>query len=174
MTELEHCVLAFVWQRGPLTAYEIAKPFAESPSSYWSGSAGAIYPLVRRLEAKGLLQGENAKWNSRSKRTFTLTPAGLEELRAWLSPPFTPDVGASSFDPIRTRVGFIEALPIRARKRFVDDAERVVNEQLQRLESIHATEIAENRSLDALVTKGAIHELRSRLSWLLEVRKELL
>ncbi len=174
MTELEHCVLGVVWQQGPLTAYEIAKPFAESPSSYWSGSAGAIYPLVRRLEQKGLLQGENAQWNSRSKRTFTVTPQGLAALREWLAPPFPEAAGAASFDPVRTRVGFIQALPSRGHRKFVDDAERVVREQLARLESIHAAEKADARPLDALVTSGAIHELRARLTWLAEVREELI
>jgi len=173
VTELEQCVLGVIWQGGPLTAYEIAKPFASSLSSYWSGSAGAIYPLVRRLEEKGLIVGESAEWNSRRKRTFTLSPAGLQSLREWLSPPFGPSVGAATFDPIRTRIVFLGALPPRARKRFVDDAIRVVRERLVELEALYETERATGRKLDALGTRGAIYELRARLEWLDGVREEL-
>lgn len=173
MTELESCVLGVVWQGGPLTAYEIAKPFAASVSSYWSGSAGAIYPLVRRLEEKGFLQGEVTQWNSRKKRTFTITPTGLAALREWLAPPFAPAVGAPAFDPIRTRIAFLGALPPRVRGRFLDDAERVVRDQLAELERVHTRERQTGATFDALATRGAMHELHARLRWLVEVRREL-
>jgi DNA-binding PadR family transcriptional regulator len=174
VTELEYCVLGIVWEGGPLTAYEVAKPFAESPSSYWSGSAGAIYPLVRRLEEKGLLRGKSAQWNSRKKRVLTITEQGLGALREWLAPPFSPSAGAASFDPIRTRVVFINALPPKARARFFEDAERVVREQLTGLEELYTTQReAGTMQLDALSTLGGMHELRARLVWLAEVRREL-
>ena len=173
MTELESCVLGVVWQGGPLTAYEIAKPFAASASSYWSGSAGAIYPLVKRLEEKGFVRGESAQWNSRKKRTFTITATGLSALREWLAPPFGSQVGAPAFDPIRTRIAFLGALPPRSRGRFLDDAERVVREQLVELEKVHAREQELGATFDALATRGAMHELQARLRWLVEVRREL-
>jgi len=174
VTELEYCVLGIVWEGGPLTAYEVAKPFAESPSSYWSGSAGAIYPLVRRLEEKGFLRGKSAQWNSRRKRVLTITEQGLAALREWLAPPFPPSAGAASFDPIRTRVVFINALPAKARARFFDDAERVVREQLTGLEELYAAQRETGTmALDALSTLGGMHELRARLAWLSEVRREL-
>ena len=175
ITELEYSVLGVVWQTGPLTAYEIAKPFAQSPSTYWSGSAGAIYPLVNRLEERGLLQSETAKWNSRKKRVFTITAEGLKMLRAWLTPPFPPDAGAVSFDPIRTRVSFLGALPARQREKFLDDAERVIREGLEAVEKVLARESAEGGNrFEALSARGGIHELQARLKWLAEVRRELL
>lgn len=174
MTELECCVLGIVWHEGPLTAYEIAKPFVESQSSYWSGSAGAIYPLVKRLEKKGLLSGEVVTWSSRRKRVFTITPDGLRELRAWLSPPFPGAAGAATFDPIRTRLSFIEALPARQRPKFFDDAERVIREQLAILEEHEKSEREKGDVVSALTAAGAAHELRARLAWLSIVKKELL
>ena len=174
VTELENCVLCVIWQGGPLTAYEIAKPFVTSQSTYWSGSAGAIYPLVKRLEEKGLVVGATADWNTRQKRTFTLSPAGLEALRAWLAPPFEPSVGAVSFDPVRTRMSFLGALQPRARKRFLDDAKRVVGERLADLEKLYEEEREAEKTFDALATRGGIYELRARLAWLETVREELL
>ena len=173
ITELEYSVLGVVWQSGPLTAYEIAKPFARSPSTYWSGSAGAIYPLVKRLEDRGLLQSETTEWNSREKRVFTITDEGLKALREWLSPPFTPDVGAVSFDPIRTRVSFLGALPARQRERFLDDAERVIREQLTTLQEMQQREEAAGNRFEALAGRGGMYELQARLKWLAEVRKAL-
>ena len=172
MTELECCVLGTVWQTGEATAYEIARPFAESASSYWSGSAGAIYPLVKRLEEKRLLRGRTVEWNARKKRVFSLTKAGEAALREWLTPPFPPSAGAASFDPIRTRVFFLDALSPELRRLFATDAERVVREQLGELEERYQREVAEGRTLEALATRGGLHELRARLRWLREVRKE--
>ncbi|MEA2489451.1 MAG: hypothetical protein QOH21_1243 [Acidobacteriota bacterium] len=174
MTELEYCVLGVIWQQGPLTAYEVAKPFAESQSSYWSGSVGAIYPLVKRLEEKGFVRGEITEWNSRKKRTFTIAEEGLKHLRAWLSPPFPDSAGAASFDPIRTRLGFLGALPARARKRFLDDAERVIREQLVILEELEVSDRKRGERLSALTALGATFELNARLAWLALVRQELL
>jgi DNA-binding PadR family transcriptional regulator len=174
MTELECCVLGVVWHSGPLTAYEVAKPFAESQSSYWSGSAGSIYPLVKRLEEKGYLRGETASWNARMKRTFTITEEGLAELRSWLSPPFPDEAGAATFDPIRTRLSFLNALPKKMRAKFLDEAERVIRLQLAILTEHESSERARKDQLSALTALGAIFELEARLQWLAAVRAELL
>jgi DNA-binding PadR family transcriptional regulator len=53
LTDLEGAVLADVATRGTATSYAVAQTFSQSPSEYWSGSAGAVYPLVKRLTATG-------------------------------------------------------------------------------------------------------------------------
>jgi DNA-binding PadR family transcriptional regulator len=53
---LEGCVLGILWERGPCTAYAARKVLRESPSPYWSGSAGAVYPLLARLEGRRLVR----------------------------------------------------------------------------------------------------------------------
>src|SRR5438477_12974760 len=45
---------------------------------------GTLYPLLRRLEAQGLLQSEWREENRRKKRFYRLTPAGKPVLIALL------------------------------------------------------------------------------------------
>ena len=55
LTDLEQAALGVVWRDGPCTPYQVRKQFLDSPTPSWSGSAGTIYPLMRRLEDMGLV-----------------------------------------------------------------------------------------------------------------------
>ena len=50
ISELEGAILSEIEHRGQQTAFQVRKAFADSFSLEWKGSAGAIYPAVRRLE----------------------------------------------------------------------------------------------------------------------------
>lgn len=173
LTELEQCVIGVVWRDGPMTAYEIASLFAASLSPYWSGSAGAIYPVVKRLAGRGLLSGTEKAWN-RSKRTLlTVTRKGRSALRAWLRPPLAVEVGAPSFDSVRTRMFFVEALPPAGRLAFVQDAMRVSRAQLVLTRRRLAEQEAAGEDSEALGSLGVIYELEARLRWLGAVRDKV-
>ena len=121
-TELEGCVLGIVWERGPCTAYVIRTVFLESLSPYWSGSAGSIYPLVARLEARGLVAARVEPRGGRSRKELSITPEGVAALHAWLRP--LPEwTGSVPVDPVRTRMFFLGALPPEEQEAFVADAE---------------------------------------------------
>ena len=53
LSELEAVVLGLVWSDGPCTAYAVRRTVQASLSAQWSGSAGAVYPAVARLEGPG-------------------------------------------------------------------------------------------------------------------------
>jgi DNA-binding PadR family transcriptional regulator len=173
LTELEHCVLGVIWRDGPLTAYEVAMDFAASLSPYWSGSAGAIYPLVKRLEGRGLIRARSRAWNGARKSLLQLTRAGEAALRAWLTPPLPQEAGAPTYDPIRSRLHFIDALPPDQREAFLSDAVSVVNTQLRRSMQRRTESEAAGDHLEALGSLGVIYELRARLRWLADVRRRL-
>ena len=173
LTELEQCVVGVVWRDGPMTAYEIALMFSTSLSSYWSGSAGAIYPLVERLRKRGLLQASKGA-RGRTRRTlFTTTQRGVEALRSWIAPPLPLPAGAPSFDPIRTRLFFIEVLPKALWPGFLDDAEKVILAQLAAVKERRRLNIESGQFTESLGDLGATYELQARLRWLREVRKLL-
>jgi DNA-binding PadR family transcriptional regulator len=56
LTELEGSVLGMIGVKGPCTPYALRREFLDSPSQYWSASSGAVYPLVLRLEERGLIR----------------------------------------------------------------------------------------------------------------------
>jgi hypothetical protein len=72
-SELEGVVLGHLWKRGPCTTYSIRKELLQSPSSHWSASAGAIYPLLARFEERGLVRSRKAMHKNREGWRYSLT-----------------------------------------------------------------------------------------------------
>ncbi|GAB4538141.1 MAG: hypothetical protein Tsb0010_17080 [Parvularculaceae bacterium] len=106
LSELEGAALATVKKYAPCTPYKVREAFRASPSDVWSGSAGAIYPLMRRLEAEKLVTAKSETVGKRPRRLYALTPKGERALKSWLT---DVDRGASiGFDPLRTRLFFAE------------------------------------------------------------------
>ncbi|HYM62419.1 MAG TPA: helix-turn-helix transcriptional regulator [Thermoanaerobaculia bacterium] len=173
LTELEQCVVGVVWRDGPMTAYEIAALFASSLSPYWSGSAGAIYPVVRRLRQRGLLRGTQKAWNGSRKTVLTITAKGVALLKAWLGPPLPLEAGAASYDSVRTRLFFIEVLAPKERMPFIAEAERVVREQLRLVQRRLEENEARGEWSEALGSLGVIYEMKARLRWLKAVRERI-
>ncbi len=124
LTDLEGAALADIARRGPTTSYAVARTFAGSPSEFWSGSAGAVYPMIKRLEARGLLESVQASDGNRVRADYRITEIGREALRTWL---LDADRAAGlGFDPLRTRAVHLDLVSAEERARFFDDvAERM-------------------------------------------------
>src|SRR5258706_3174960 len=84
LSEMEACVLALIWSNGPSTPYALRHVFLKSPSPQWSGSAGAIYPLVKRLERAKLIRSAAYSTGRRKGKLFVLTAAGSWAVYNWL------------------------------------------------------------------------------------------
>jgi DNA-binding PadR family transcriptional regulator len=109
LTELEGAALGIILRAGACTPYAVRRAFGSSPSRFWSGSAGAVYPLVRRLERRGLLAARADRKDGRARRIVHVTPAGRRAFDAWLlDPERAADFG---FDPLRTRLFYSDLVP---------------------------------------------------------------
>ena len=173
MTELESCVLGVVWLRGPCTAYVVRQEFLASESSHWSGSGGAIYPLLRRLEKAKLIRARMHAWGTGKKKEFEITDRGLEELRAWIGPPLPQWTAAPTFDPVRTRMSFLGALSAAKRAKFVAEARKNVDSELKVLAEKLERHDRKAEPFEYHVIAGTIHELEARATWLKEVNRAL-
>jgi PadR family transcriptional regulator AphA len=81
---LRHALLALL-EAGPMTGYELAKQFDVSVDYLWHAPHSQIYPELRRMETAGLVEAESLPRGERgTKRPYSLTPAGAEELVAWV------------------------------------------------------------------------------------------
>jgi len=134
--------------------------FLDSPSSHWSGSAGAVYPVLERLERRGLVAAAHAPNGKRDAWTYTITPAGRGQFRAWLEPPFAPDVVSLPPDPLRTRLSFLSVLPAARRARFVARAVAALRTELELLSARDELDLDERSSQAA-----GILAQRARLEW---------
>ncbi|MBA2356850.1 MAG: PadR family transcriptional regulator [Actinobacteria bacterium] len=69
---------------GPKSGYELKQVVDRSTRYFWAASYGQIYPELKRLEAAGLVKGEDAPTGGRPRRIFRITDAGREALTVWL------------------------------------------------------------------------------------------
>jgi PadR family transcriptional regulator AphA len=68
----------------PMSGYDIKRLVDRAIRHFWAASYGQIYPELARLEAAGWIAGEDAAQGGRSRRVFTIAPAGEEALQGWL------------------------------------------------------------------------------------------
>ena len=101
LTEFEGAVLCEIGDGDVVTAYRVRRAFETSRSQEWSGSAGAVYPAIRRLIERGHIATESDASDGRGTSRLSLTRQGRAALRAWAS-----DVERAvgpGVDPFRTR-----------------------------------------------------------------------
>ena len=79
---------------GPMSGYDFKQFADESVRHFWAESFGQIYPMLRRLEADGLVERQPAPAATRRERfVYGITDAGREALARWMSEPARHDVG---------------------------------------------------------------------------------
>ena len=160
VTELEGGVLSEIRARGACTAYQVRRMFAGSRSHEWSGSAGAVYPAIKRLTERGLIDAARDAEDARGTQLLRLTAEGEAAVRAWAA-----DVGRAvgpGVDPFRTRSTEWDALPPAKRRALETKLERALEARIAELE--HAIAADETGCGPRLELDLALQ--RSRLDWL--------
>jgi DNA-binding PadR family transcriptional regulator len=170
LSELEGAVLGLIWSDGPLTAYAIRSRFLNSRSSHFSGSAGAIYPLVERLRRAGLVGAVKRMTGQRTSKIYRTTPAGKKALHTWLLP-LEGWMAAVEFDPIRTRVHFLGALAPRHRRRFLREAAERLEDEVEATQILIRDLTDEGDRWKIWGARGALIVLRARRRWIREIQK---
>lgn len=167
MTELEACVLALVARDGPLTAYQVRMEFERSRASSWRASTGSVYPMIKRLVARGLLSAELRPADGRGAAHLLATAAGRRRAQAWLTE--TPAwIGDVAEDPIRTRVHFLSLLPMAKRLAAIDGMAAATRASIAAIDERLKT--LDRRDLDWIVFQGVRAGLAARARWLPSVR----
>jgi DNA-binding PadR family transcriptional regulator len=84
LTSLEYVVLGLLALQ-PQSGYDIISYFSPAGVHSWSASPGSIYPMLKRLEKQGIIEGEvEAEHEMRPRRIYRLAPLGEELLNDWL------------------------------------------------------------------------------------------
>jgi DNA-binding PadR family transcriptional regulator len=164
LTELEGAALSVIGRLGACTPYQVRQAFLTSPSTEWSGSAGAVYPALRRLKAAGLLAAKPAE-DARRAVHYRLSGAGAEALSRWVC-----DVKRATglgLDPFRTRAPLWGGLPKGHAGAFKRALIRALKAECAALRKGLAAPDQPDREAMALCL--ALHEMR--LSWLGKKRK---
>jgi DNA-binding PadR family transcriptional regulator len=159
LTELEGAILSVLVRAPSATAYRVRQVFRASSSAEWSGSAGAVYPAIRRMTA-GRLISERAESDGRGTHTYELTRAGKEAYERWLC-----DVARAigpGMDPFRTRAPLWRSLSPSTQRKLAKDLKVELDAQ-------RATLVRTLNKLDAgdeVTARLHIALLELRLKWL--------
>ncbi|MCK6449101.1 MAG: PadR family transcriptional regulator [Planctomycetes bacterium] len=162
-SELEHVVLGVVWKEGACTPHVVRTHFASSRNSRFSGSAGAIYPLVQRLERRGLLRSVEDRSTRQRRRLYRITARGETTLANWVGSELAEGV---PHDPIRLRLYFLEVLSPTKRAEFLAAAANGVRHEIACLAADRARYAAAGWDYSVHATDGALAIAHAQLEWL--------
>jgi PadR family transcriptional regulator, regulatory protein AphA len=75
----------------PRSGYDIKKDVEERLSHFWSESFGHIYPMLRRLHGRGLVERSVERQEGRpDRKVYSITSDGRAALEAWFAEPPPP------------------------------------------------------------------------------------
>lgn len=91
LTSFEHILLGLICT-APSSGYDLKRIFAATPMGIYQPSSGALYPALRRLELRGLVQAPSGQdgQSARHRRVYEPTQAGRAAHASWLRTPVEP------------------------------------------------------------------------------------
>lgn len=173
--DIQYAILGLLsWQ--PLSGYDLKKIIAESELFYWSGNNNQIYNSLVALHQAGLVTQEvHPQDNLPARKVYSITPAGLDALRAWmLSEPDLPELRA----PFLIRLAFTGPLEDGELLALLARYEEEVRVRLQMLQAAGPGDLPPGRSpRERLVWRRTGEALadgwRRELEWARALRAEL-
>jgi len=76
---LRSIILKFLFESEKLYGYEITQKVHDRSGGKIKLTFGALYPILHRLEADGIVQTETENVDNRIRKYYSLTPAGMKE-----------------------------------------------------------------------------------------------
>lgn len=67
------------------TGYEIKKYMQESTANFWQESDASLYPMLKKLEADGMVTSKNSFRGKTERMVYHITQSGKEEFIYWMS-----------------------------------------------------------------------------------------
>lgn len=164
LTEHEGMLLALLSREEPVTAYQLYRIFEQSPVSSINASKGQLYPAIRRLRERQLIQGAKVAGDRRNAEELCVTKTGLDALRQWVKAIDLTHVVLD--DPLRTRMLSLDALSKSDRLQWIAEAKSLVKEKREILDDyVRSVEVPYHR----IATLSAMEALRIKMEWLDEL-----
>lgn len=173
-TSLGYVLLCLLLQE-PRSGYDLCKVLEETPMAHYSSSPGAIYPALKRLEKKGLVEAETERSHSlRPRRIYRPTEAGLEVLRAWLTRPVTRDDVMRRADEVMLRFAFLgHAADDDATRRFLEELAAASDAYADELEGYRQALLKADPPHGRLALESGLEYHRNLARWARRTRAEL-
>ena len=165
LTDFEQVLLGVIASE-PRSGYGLKKMFSASPSSVYQPSPGALYPALRRLEARGLLRAEKIANGRRAQRMYHVTEAGRAAHVAWLRQPVVPATVGADLGLHLMRFALMENhLPRAAVLAFLNDLAAALEGFIEGMEHYLASGAQSGRPHAELAIEHGIAVHRASLEW---------
>ena len=168
LTDNEGALLALVLRQQPITGYQIGKFFASSPVHTFNTSKGKLYPMIHRLQDRGLLAAEVVPDDHRGTQRFLCTDAGKAVLRNWVLS-LRPE-HELLHDPLRKKAQAFGLLTRDEQLSWLAEAKQRLQRKLGEVEK-WPPEV--EGPFGELVRENARASLLGRIAWLDEARTKL-
>ena len=162
----------------PSSGYSLRQRFEGSVGSFWTVTQSQIYRELHGLERDRLVTAKTARGRGKpDRRTYALTEAGREELRAWLNEPLQP---MQLRHPLLLKLVFAASLEPAQLDALLDDYQKEMTatrtEYAARLASTDIFDLARSPREVAIWRLSIEHGVGwcdAEIAWLRRARTEL-
>ena len=164
VTEHEGMLLALILREQPVTAYHLFRLLGESPVTSINASKGQLYPAVRRLKSRNLVEARKVAGDGRNAEELSVTDAGCLAVKEW-----TLEINESHVvldDPLRSRVLSFDLLSRNQQVEWIVSAKALVKKRREILDEFNQSVTLPYQDL---AYRSAAEALRSKMEWLDEL-----
>lgn len=164
VTEHEGMLLALMLRQQPVTAYQLFRFFETTPITSINASKGQLYPAIKRLRQRGLIEGRKVAGDGRGAEALSVTDAGEEAVRAWVR-----DIDGTHIaldDPLRTRILSFDLLSREERLQWIARAKALVKQRRAIVDDYNAGVTVPYQDF---AYASVVEALRVRMEWLDEL-----
>lgn len=161
LSDHEGSLLTLLLRCQPATAYQLLKVSMQSPFGRLNQSKGSLYPLTRRLIARGLIKADRISGDGRKARLLTCTASGVAAVRIWALR--IDDLCALPDDLLFAKASALDRLDATEQRDWVAAARDMMTRRMAELTLGHERFGA---SIPDIAYAGAMLGLRGRLDWL--------
>jgi len=164
VTEHEGMLLALILRQQPVTAYQLFRFFETSPVTSINASKGQLYPAIKRLRERGLIEGRKVAGDGRGAEALSVTDAGRDMVRSW-----TRAIDAKHItldDPLRTRILSFDMLSRDERLEWIVKAKALVKQRRAIVEEYNQSVTVPYQDF---AYASVMEALRVKMEWLDEL-----
>ncbi len=155
-----HALLALL-SESPKYGQRLQSEFEARTGNVWPLNVGQVYTTLQRLERDGLVEADGA--GERARKQYRISPAGRQELAAWLRTP--PELVPPPRDELVIKVLVALQVPGIDVHEILQAHRRHVVEVMQRYTRIKAAAAEDDLPL-ALVADAELFRLEAIVRWL--------
>ncbi len=161
---VKHSLLALLYQQ-PMHGYELGKQLSLSVNAEWEVKPGQIANTLARLFDAGLVEFEMVETtDAPDRKVYTLTEAGLEELKQWY---LTPEIREYKLgDPFYIKLVLsLVAAPVSAEQVLMVQR-RELYQQLHQVTALRRTANPHTQLPWLMLLDSVIMHLEADLRWI--------